>query len=107
MILSSHAEIRTRACGFYENLYKNELGTGWDTESVFFKGLTQVSDCANAELSGALYLGELHKALQGMNSGKVPGIDGLPVEFYKKNLTELGRTFCGCLMIVWAQVSCL
>ncbi len=36
VILSSHAEIRTRACGFYENLYKNELGTGWDTESVFF-----------------------------------------------------------------------
>ncbi len=58
---------------------------------VFFKGLTQVSDCANAELSGALNLGELHKALQGMNSGKVSVIDGLPVEFYKKNWTEVGE----------------
>jgi len=26
VILASHAEIRARACGFYENLYKNELG---------------------------------------------------------------------------------
>jgi len=42
-----------------------------------------VSNGANAELSGALSRGELHKALEGMNSGKVPGIDGLPVEFYK------------------------
>ncbi len=55
-----------------------------------------MSDCANAELSGALYLGELHKALQGMNSGKVPGIDGLPVEFYKKNLDSVrGGPFAG------------
>lgn len=36
VILSSHAEIRKRAYGFYENLYKNELGLGWDSESVFF-----------------------------------------------------------------------
>ncbi len=43
----------------------------WEQDGIlkvfFFKGLTQVSGCANAELSGALNLGELHKALQGMN----------------------------------------
>ncbi len=41
-----------------------------------------MSEGANAELSGTLSLGEMHKALQGMDSGKVPGIDGLLVEFY-------------------------
>lgn len=50
-----------------------------------------MSEGANAELSGALSLGELHKALQGMDSGKVPGIDGLPVEFYKFFWTEVGE----------------
>lgn len=37
----------------------------------------------NAEISGTLSLGELHKALQGMEPGQVPGIDGLPIDFYK------------------------
>ncbi len=35
----------------------------------------------SATLSGALSLGELYKALQGMESGKAPGINGLPVDF--------------------------
>jgi len=32
---------------------------------------------------------ELYKALQGMESGKAPGIDGLPVDFYKSFWSEL------------------
>lgn len=34
-------------------------------------------------LSKPIGLGELFKALQGMENGKVPGIDGIPVEFYR------------------------
>ncbi len=30
MILSSHTEIRTRACGFYENLYK----MSWEQDGI-------------------------------------------------------------------------
>lgn len=81
-ILTSHAGICERACNFYENLYKNELGAGWDSESPFFVGLGQVSEGGNADLSGALNMGELFSALNSMDSGKVAGIYGLPVEFY-------------------------
>ncbi|CAM4575422.1 unnamed protein product [Leuciscus chuanchicus] len=39
----------------------------------------------------AMSLEELYKALQGMESGKAPGINGLPVDFYKSFWTVLGE----------------
>ncbi|MCI4382160.1 hypothetical protein PGIGA_G00260590 [Pangasianodon gigas] len=36
-------------------------------------------------------MGELYKALQGMELGKAPGMDGLPVDFYKSFWSELGE----------------
>ncbi len=59
-------------------------------ESTFLSSLPKMSKEGNAALSGALSLGELYKALQGMESGKAPGIDGLPVDFYKSFWAELG-----------------
>lgn len=47
-----------------------------------------MSDEANEKLSKALSLDELYKALQGMEA---PGIDGLPVDFYKSFWTVLGE----------------
>lgn len=44
--------------------------------------MPQLSKSANITLSSNLSLGELHVALKGMESGKVPGINGLPIEFY-------------------------
>lgn len=59
------------------------------SDSEFFKDLPQMSEEANAEISGALSMGELYKALQGMESGKAPGVDGLPVDFYKSFWSEM------------------
>lgn len=50
-----------------------------------------MSEGVNAELLGALSQEELHKALQDMDSGKMPGIDGPPVDFYKFFWTEVGE----------------
>lgn len=88
-LLSNPAEIRKRAVVFYENLYKNEVGENCASENEFFDDLPQVPEKANAEISGALSEGELYKALQGMESGKTPGIDGLPVDWYKSFWAEL------------------
>lgn len=82
-LLSNPVAIRRRAIGFYEKLYRSELGSVNMNESVFFQELPQVSDEANAEISGVCSLGELHKAVQSMESGRVPGIDGIPIDFYK------------------------
>lgn len=48
-----------------------------------------MSEEANAEVSGALSMGELYKALQGMESGKALGIDDLPVDFSKSFCSEM------------------
>ncbi|KAL0151602.1 hypothetical protein M9458_053119, partial [Cirrhinus mrigala] len=89
-LLSDPADIRGRAVMFYQNLYRSEINSGHGVESVFFDNLPKVSEEANFDLSGALTLEELFKALQSMESGRAPGVDGLPVDFYKAFWSELG-----------------
>ncbi len=50
---------------------------------MFFEELPKVSEDSNAVLKRAISLAELHEALQSMENGKAPGIDGIPVEFLK------------------------
>ncbi|KAJ3609573.1 hypothetical protein NHX12_024093 [Muraenolepis orangiensis] len=57
-----------------------------DASSRFFFGLErkiQVEQESSAELEADVSLDELHTALQSMENGKAPGIDGLPVEFIR------------------------
>ncbi|KAL0171000.1 hypothetical protein M9458_035596, partial [Cirrhinus mrigala] len=75
-LLSNPKEIRKRAISFYEKLYMNELGAEYEREDAFFDDLPQLSEEDNAKIS-------VFKALQGMESGKAPGVDGLPIEWYK------------------------
>ncbi len=88
-LLSDATDIRRRAVIFYQNLYRSELDSGRCVESVFFDNLPKVSEEASVDLSGVLTLGELFKALQSMESGRAPGVDGLPVDFYKAFWLEL------------------
>lgn len=59
----------------------------------FYENLSRVSEEGNLKLSKALSLEELHKALKGMESGKAPGIDSLPVDFYKSFWSVLNENF--------------
>ncbi|KAK3548335.1 hypothetical protein QTP70_010190 [Hemibagrus guttatus] len=54
-------------------------------------GISKLSEQAARELDGELTLAELHKTFQGMENGQVPGIDGLPVEFYKAFWAVIGQ----------------
>ncbi len=89
-LLIDPVDIRRRAAGFYQNLYRNELDLESREENVFFDALPQMSEEGNVALSSPLSLGELHKALQGMESGRAPGVDGLPVDFLKSFWAEWG-----------------
>lgn len=76
-------EIRKRAVLFYSELYKSEHTEEGELDSSFYMGLPKVPDKINSWLERPLSASELHVALRSMDSGKSPGIDGLPIEFYK------------------------
>jgi len=88
--LLNPSDIRKRAVGFYKNLFRSEYEMEGETDGPFLSSLPKMSEEGNVALSGALSLGELCKALHDMESGKAPGIDGLPVDFYKSFWAELG-----------------
>lgn len=80
VLLSDPADIRQRAVLFYQDLYKSELKPGGSVKNDFLENQPKVSEEPNGDLAGGLTLGELYRALQTMESGKAPGIDGLPAE---------------------------
>lgn len=84
-IVSETSEIRKAAVRFYKDLFKSELTENPDSDvcSSVFTGLPQVDAEANTKLEAQLSLQELHAALMSLHSGQAPGIDGLPVDFYK------------------------
>ena len=43
-----------------------------------------ISDTQNQKLTKQIQITEIQQALQTMENGKSPGIDGIPVEFYKE-----------------------
>ncbi|KAI3364563.1 hypothetical protein L3Q82_011349 [Scortum barcoo] len=81
--LTETTEIRRYATRFYRDLFKTELVEDPELDSTFLSGLPQVGDSSDSLLSADLTLDELHVALMSLANGKAPGIDGIPVEFYK------------------------
>ncbi|KAK3538385.1 hypothetical protein QTP86_001554 [Hemibagrus guttatus] len=84
-------EIRRYAIDFYQDLYRSEHRDSKELLDTFYQGLPKVSSEDNAALEGPLVLKELQVALNTMPGGKAPGIDSLPVEFYKFFWKELGE----------------
>lgn len=89
--LSEPAQIRSYARLFYSNLYDSELTPSNLVSNSFFNGLPRVSEGSYPETDNPLTLLEIEHALMSMDSGKSPGIDGLPVEFYKAFWECLGK----------------
>ena len=76
-MLTEASGIRQRAVDFYSQLYDLEY--------------------KEDELEGPLTEEEVYAALQSMQGGKAPGIDGLPPEFFKafwSSLRVLMTRFC-------------
>ncbi|KAK3506380.1 hypothetical protein QTP70_017252, partial [Hemibagrus guttatus] len=90
-LLSEPTEIRKQTVSFYSKLYSSERSGAQIVEESFLKDLPKLSEQAARELDRDLTLAELHKALQGMENGRAPGIDGLPVEFYKAFWAVIGQ----------------
>ena len=82
-LLQESADIRQCAVEFYKELYKTEFQAEPEVAQSFYEGLPNVPEEDHAELEAELSAQELQEALQSMQSGKAPGIDGLPADFYK------------------------
>ncbi|KAI3351506.1 hypothetical protein L3Q82_020350 [Scortum barcoo] len=81
--LTEATEIRRYATGFYRDLFKTESVEDPELDSTFLSDLPQAGDSSDSLLSADLTLDELHVALMNLAKGKAPGIDGIPVDFYK------------------------
>ncbi|KAK3527725.1 hypothetical protein QTP86_001577, partial [Hemibagrus guttatus] len=90
-LLSEPTEIHKQTVSFYSKLYSSERSGAQIVEESFLKDLPKLSEQVARELDRELTLAELHKALQGMENGRAPGIDGLPVEFYKAFWAVMGQ----------------
>ncbi|KAL6481312.1 hypothetical protein MHYP_G00093920 [Metynnis hypsauchen] len=75
---------------FYSNLFSNR-GTDREIGEHFLSFLeTSLPSAARDSLETSFSLGELTEVLGKMNRRKVPGLDGLPVEFYSTFWDVLG-----------------
>ena len=83
-LLSDPAEIWKRASSFYAKLYTCEYKEDKATKQYtqFLNRLPKISDKSKEMLSGVITLDELQKALQSLQTGKSPGLDGFPMDFF-------------------------
>ena len=89
--LSDSKEIRKRAVSFYKDLFRSGYTENDAMYESFCGELPKVPQDVNTGLDGPLTMKELYTALQSMEGGKAPGIDGIPVEFFKDFWNEMGE----------------
>ncbi len=71
---------------FYEDLYTTTCSASDEDLNSFFQKaeLPQLSSEEKDSLDAPIMEGEVRTAIKGMKTGRSPGIDGFPVEYYKK-----------------------
>lgn len=76
---------------FYSSLYTSESLFDESDYERFFNGFTipTIESSVVAELDRPFTVGEIKSAVMSMQSGKSPGPDGLPSEFYKVFIDKL------------------
>ena len=79
-IISDPTEVLKQQEKFYRELYQKD-----DCEAFSYQNSTEIcishADRVSADTDFTEF--EVKKAIKGMNNGKTPGNDGIPVEFYK------------------------
>lgn len=77
-------EINNSFRNFYEMVYKSEYTEkGELTQFIEQLQFQKITEEKKNELDSPLTITELCTAIRDLNSGKAPGPDGLPIEFYK------------------------
>ena len=92
-LITDPREINNIFRNFYELLYKSEYAESREDQNTFLDQLQfqRISEDERITLDSPLTTEELFNAIGDMNSGKAPGPDGLPIEFYKTFGKQLVR----------------
>ena len=82
--LQKNTEILNECKNFYQKLYTNHK-TCSDTQKQLLQQIKpKITDLQNQKLTKQIQITEIQQALQTMENGKSPGIDGIPIEFYRE-----------------------
>ena len=79
---------------FYSKLYsKQTINLDGEDTKIFFENsnILRLSDELSASCEGKITLQECENILTSFQTGKTPGNDGLPIEFYKAFWPLIGK----------------
>ena len=85
-IMTNTKDINEVFKDFYSKLYTSEVDPSEEQYEDFFANLNipKLSEGQVAQMEGGITEGEVRAAIASLKNGKSPGLDGLPVEYYKK-----------------------
>ena len=82
--IQKNTDILNECKNLYQKLFKNQNICS-ETQNQLLKQIKpKNSDTQNQKLTKQIQITEIQQALQTMENGKSPGIDGIPVEFCKE-----------------------
>lgn len=87
---TSQDEIHRILNKFFTQLY-SEKDLTHDPDYIALLNIPQVSEKDKAMLDAPIQFEEVHMAVKQLKSNKCPGLDGFPVEFYRKFWNILGK----------------
>lgn len=89
-ITSKTVEMRNHAVDFYSSLYAAENCENSDCMTQLLQGLPQLDSGSKTVLDAGITFEEVTAAVRQLNSGRSPGLDGLPADFYKSFWNFIG-----------------
>ena len=97
---TSDKEILHECEAFYKDLYSAKIQTdsiSLDTDAFFLENDTVLSNDESEAIEGCLSEPECYSALKDMESGKSPGTDVLPSEFYQTFWNDISEPLLNAL----------
>ena len=92
---TSQTDIENILTTFYKDLFTKDPTIDMQIQTTIIDDLElSLTDHDRAACEGVLTTDELFIALKGLQTGKAPGSDGLPTEFYLAFWDDLGDSLC-------------
>ena len=85
-----HAALQEIATRFYETLHRKRATDTWAQDQLLSR-MEEVEPNLADSASGMVGIKEVAQAVRDSDNGKTPGLDGLPMEFYKMFWKKIGN----------------